>query len=134
MDQLKTITPGTPDFFVCLTPQHNSVESERRGQVRDPGIVTDESRAPVEACSQIGQRKLLGEVNATVRQRGAQSRETSSFRFASHQEKMNRRGLAQPSQQLDPFCFRPVFLFASAAGMHRQPSGARLGKTDGGAG
>src|SRR5437867_4086520 len=88
--------------------------------MRDPGIMTDESAAPLQQLRQLDQREALRQSHSLRRQRGREPWQTVAFRLPANQQQLEAAGLDQFPQQLGPVRFRPVLAFTAAARVQRQ--------------
>ena len=109
-----------PDFFGGISPEHNPSQTQGPGEVRDAGIVADEGVARLDQARQFGQWEALRDFRAGDGQGGGEPLQSFAFGFAADQEQVEIRVLDEMLEQASPFVFRPIFLFAAAAGMERE--------------
>src|SRR5438105_4243965 len=92
----------------------------------DAGVVPDEAGAHGQAWCEFAQGDVSGQLYSGIRQRLNQPGKSLLFGFSSYDQQLHRRGANELIEQLRPFCFRPVFAFASTARMERQRASRRL--------
>ena len=97
-------TGRAPDLGDGVAPQDNAGQAQRGGQVRDAGIVADESGAALEQAAQFRQRQALGQAETRRRQGGRQALEAFGLGLAADEQKVEGVSLIRSrsrSAQLD---------------------------------
>ena len=107
----------TPDGLGGVGPQHQAGQSDRRREMRDAGVMSEKRAAGPQTQRKFGQRQVPGDGAARGRQGGRETFQPVAFRFATDEEKIQRRLGGELMQQFRPIFFGPVFAFAAAAGM-----------------
>jgi len=104
--------PWSPDGFGSIAPQNKRANSPRAcREVRNSRIMSNECNARCQPFRQFREWSALHQLDASRRQKGSQSLESSSFRFATSEQQVQRRGLDNVLKKLQPFRFRPVSCF-----------------------
>ena len=89
--------------------------------MRNAGVVADEAEARLQPPRQFGQRQALRQFKPVRGKDRRQTAQPSHFRFAPHQKKAELCRIVQILDEAHPVFFRPVFPFAAATGMKREP-------------
>jgi hypothetical protein len=111
---------GAPDFFGGRTPEDEAGKVQRGGEVRNSGVMADEGRAGFHFSDEFNQRQVLRDLDAPRWQWFGQALAAGTFGFAADEEEVPLCFPGQSAEKFLPLGFGPVFLLASAAGMHRE--------------